>query len=91
MRVVPYGLRENLITFIVFLLFYIQLFTQWYRKKSVCNCMQHRGASWNVNIANRSKPREAYNSNKKERLRKESVAKREVGRGTKGQKGSRYI
>ena len=35
--------------------------------------MQTRGASWNVNIANRSKPREEYISNKKKDCGKKDV------------------
>ena len=47
-----------------------------------------KGASWNVDIANRSK-REKHISNKKERLRKESAIKRGSNeRNCKEKKGS---
>ena len=48
-----------------------------------------KGASWNVDIANRSK-REKHISNKKERLRKESATKsRSKERDSKEEKGTR--
>ena len=76
MRCVPYGVGENLITFIVFsaFSFIYNSSLNGIAKTSVCNCMQTRGASWNVDIANRSKPRGEYISNKKKDFGKKDEA-----------------